>query len=317
MMKTDVSDKNTTAPSRRAVLASALGGAAALKLGLATPAAAATGALSASDLPGGLTLISGAGANVVAAPGKGGAVLVDCGLAPHADEVMALAAARTKSKGVATLFNTCWRLEQTGGNDALAAKGAKIFAHENTKLWMGAEIPSAWENKVYPPRAPAARPTETFYTTGALPEGADKIDYGYLLQAHTDGDMYVFFRKPNVLVVGGAVAAKGWPVIDTATAGFIGGHVRGLETLGKLADDKTVIVTADGVVTKADLDKQHAMYVAIMAKLQTCLESGFGLSQTLQSNPAADYVADRGDPTQFLTLAFRSLWGHVRQFKAI
>ena len=163
----------------------------------------------------------------------------------------------------------------------------------------------------------AARPTETFYTTGEMPEGADRIDYGYLLQAHTDGDMYVFFRKPNVLVTGAAVAAKGWPVIDTATGGFIGGHVRGLEALSKVADDKTVIVTADGTVTKADLDKQRAMYVAIMAKLQTCLESGFGLSQVLQSAPAADYVSDRGDPTLFLTLAFRSMWGHVRQFKAI
>src|SRR4051812_13543963 len=116
MMEFDVSDKNPAgplaAPHRRTVLASVFAGAAAFKLGLAAPSAAAApaaGSLTASDLPGGLTLISGAGANVVAAPAPGGAVLVDCGLAPHADEVMALATARTKTAKVARLFNTCWR----------------------------------------------------------------------------------------------------------------------------------------------------------------------------------------------------------------
>jgi glyoxylase-like metal-dependent hydrolase (beta-lactamase superfamily II) len=306
---------------RRSVLRSALGATGLLQLGLAgrAVAAAAGSALTASDLPGGLTAISGAGATVVCASGPDGAVVVDSGLADRAGELSALLLRRTGAKRIATVFNTCWRLEHTGGNDALGAAGARIVAHENTREWMGTEIDSRWENKVYPPRAMVARPSQTFYTTAQpVALGDERIEYGYLLQAHTDGDIYVFFRKANVLVVGGAVAGKGWPVIDWSTDGWIGGMVRGLETLIKISDDKTVIIPADGTpLSRADLEKQRVMYVAIMARLQQIMESGEGTPEVLKARPAADYEAERGDPTQFLTLAFKSFWGNVRQFKAI
>ena len=285
-----------------------IGAAAAAWAPLSRAFAAPALALTASPLPGA----------VVAARGPDGAVMVDCGDADGAEAVQALVLQKTGARKVSTVFNTCWRLAHTGGNDLLAARGARIVAHENTRLWMGVEIPSRWENRVYPPRAPAARPTETVFAAGALPLGPEKIDYGYLLQAHTDGDLYVFFRKANVLVVGAAVAGKGWPVIDWSTNGWFGGHILALETLIKLADDKTVIVPADGVLlTKADLVKQHDMYMAIMKRMQTMLESGFSTAEVLKGAPAADYVAERGDPTQFLTLAFKSLWGNIRQFRAV
>ena len=275
--------------------------------------------LTATALPGGMHLITGAGGAVVAARGPEGAVMVDCGRAESAEALQALVLQKTGAKTVSTVFNTCWRLAHTGGNDRLAAAGARIHAHENTRLWMTEEIPSRWENKVYPPRAPAARPTETFYSTApTIPLGSERIDWGYLLQAHTDGDIYVFFRKANVLAVGGVTEGKGWPFIDWSTNGWYGGMIRGLETLTKLADDKTVIVTGDGVLlTKADLVKQHDMYMAIMTKLETMMEGGLSTAQVIQGQPAAAYVAERGDPTQFLTLAFKSFWGNVRQFRAV
>ena len=244
--------------------------------------------------------------------------MVDGGLSATADQVTDLVLAETRTRRVATLFNTCWRLQHTGANDSLGAAGTRIIAHENTRLWMGTEIESRWEKTIYPPRAAQARPNKTFYTQDSLAVGPEQVDYGYLLQAHTDGDAYVFFRKANVVAVGGAVAGKGWPVIDTATGGWIGGHVRGLETLIKLVDDKTVVVPADGpLLTKANLVAQHAMFVDIMGKLQSMIESSMGLAEALKSDPAAAYVAERGDPTQFVTLAFRSFRGSVRQLKGV
>jgi hypothetical protein len=79
-----------------------------------------------------------------------------------------------------------------------------------------------------------------------------------------------------------------------------------------------VIVPADGArLSKADLVKQHDMHMAIMGRLQTMMESGYSTAQVLKGEPAGPYVAERGDPTQFLTLAFKSFWGDVRQFKAV
>lgn len=301
---------------RREVLRGLIAGAACMHPGL-TRAATRSG-LSVTRLPGGLTLIAGAGANVVCAAAPDGALLVDCGLAALASPLVDLVLAETRTRTVATLFNTCWRLQHTGANDLLGAAGARIIAHENTRLWMSTEIDSPWERTVYPPRARLAQPNQTFHTQGMLAVGAEQVDYGHLLQAHTDGDAYVFFRQANVVAVGGAVAGKGWPVIDTATGGWIGGHVRGLEALLKLVDDKTVVVPAEGpLLTKADLAAQHAMFVRIMDRLQALLEGGKGLAEVLKAQPAADYVAERGDATQFVTLAFSSFRSNLRQFRAV
>lgn len=303
---------------RRAVLRAGLAAAALGSFTVVRPAAAAAASLSVTALPGGLKLISGGGANVVCASGPDGALMVDGGLAASADQMVERVLAETRARQVALLVNTCWRLEHTGANDKLGASGVRIVAQENTRLWMGTEIDSRWEKTVYPPRAPQARPNHSFYTAEVLAAGPGAVACGRLLQAHTDGDAYVHFQDANVVAVGGAVAGRGWPLIDTSTGGWIGGHVRGLETLIGLADDKTVVVPAEGPpLAKADLEKQHAMYVAIMGRLQTLLESGSGLAEVLKAAPAADYAAERGDPTLFTTLAFRSFWGHARQFKAI
>ncbi len=53
--------------------------------------------------------------------------------------------------------------------------------------------------------------------------GAETLCYGYLSQAHTDGDLYVKLAKANVLVTGGVVAGSGWPTADWVTGGWING----------------------------------------------------------------------------------------------
>ena len=301
------------------MLRGALAGAVIAPLEISSHAmAAAAGGFAVRDLPGGLSVITG-GTNVVVAKGSDGSVVVvDSGQAARADELLALVSQRAGRGKAPTLINTCWRLDQTGGNDVFGAAGAKILAQENTRLWMGTEIDSRWENRVYPPRAPVARPSLSFYASGAMPLGDERIEYGHLLEAHTDGDAYVLFRKANVLAAGGAAAGRGWPVLDWETGGWLGGHIWGLEAMTKLSDDKTVIVPGDGpLLTRADLQKQHAMYIAILAKMQTMMEAGKGATEIIKSRPAAEYEAERGDSTAFVTQAFRGFWSNIRQFKAI
>ena len=314
-------------PDRRTLLRAGLGGALIAPFGLA--AARAESALTATPLPGGLTLISGAGANVVVAAAPDGAVLVDGGSAEAAPALVDFALRTTKARKVSTLFNTSWRPEHTGANDLLGGQGTRIVAHENTRLWMGTEIWVRWEDKTYAPRAAKARPNQSFYDKGSMALGKEKVDYGYLLQAHTDGDAYVYFRKANVLVCGGAVSNAGWPTIDWATGGWIGstgrsqtlnvieiptyGGMNGaLTNLIALADDKTVIVPGKGpVMTRADLKAQSAMYTKIADDLRDMLYKGKGVSEAVAANPTKDYDARMGDPKQFTKLAFESLWGHL------
>jgi cyclase len=302
---------------RRTFLNSTLWSAAALPLCCVTtarPALAATdstGAIVTTPLGDNLVMLSGAGANVVAAPGPDGLVLVDGGMEKHSKELVKAALKTFSARKVTTLFNTHWHPEQTGSNEALGKSGARIIAHTNTKLWLTRKITVGWRPETYGPFTGRALPVDTFYSTADMQIGDEPVEYGYLAQAHTDGDIYVFFRKRNVLVGGGVVSADRWPIIDFETGGWIAGLVAGLDSLIKLADDSTRIVPANGpVLTRADLQAQRTAYFTIYDRLVKCLTKGLSPAETLATEPAKGINEQWGDPQPFLTMAFKSLWGH-------
>jgi glyoxylase-like metal-dependent hydrolase (beta-lactamase superfamily II) len=259
-----------------------------------------------------LVMLSGAGCNSVAARGPDSLLLVDGGLKERSGDLLKAVHEALGAAPVRTLFNTHWHPEQTGSNERLGSEGARIIAHENTRLWLGYAQEVPLQSRTYGPLPPKARPNDTTYSSGKLTFGDEHIDYGYLLQAHTDGDIYVFFRDSNVLVTGGPVAGEGWPVIDWKTGGWMGGLVEGLQTLSRLADAHTRVIPANGpILTQDDLKAQHDMYAAIYGRLGQLLRKGMGPDEVLAAGPAKEYEAKRGDSTQFVTMAFKSLWGHL------
>ena len=132
-------------------------------------------------------------------------------------------AEHTGGKRVQSLFNTDWHPEQTGSNETLAKAGAKIIAHENTKQYMGAEMYVDWQKRTYKPLPAHALPNQTFYTTGKMTVGNERIEYGHLGQAHTDGAIYVHFPVSNVLMTGHALEVGKYPIADYTAGGWLGG----------------------------------------------------------------------------------------------
>ena len=47
------------------------------------------------------------------------------------------------------------------------------------------------------PDNPISLPPFVFVTNGSMKAGTEQIDYGYLTLAHTNGDIYVFFKNSN------------------------------------------------------------------------------------------------------------------------
>jgi len=301
---------------RRDFLNSTLWSAAALPLcyaalGRSALAADSRTEIVATPLGDALVLLTGAGANVVAAKTPDGLVLVDGGLEQHSPQLLRTALKTTGARRIHTLFNTHWHPEQTGSNAQIGKSGAKIIAHTNTKLWLTRRITVGWRPDSYGPFKPQALPNETIYSTAQMTAGDEPVDYGYLAQAHTDGDIYVFFRKSNVLVGGGVVSADRWPVVDFETGGWIAGLVAGLDALIKLADDNTRIVPANGpVLTRADLQAQRTAYFTIYDRLVKCLNKGLSPAEALATEPAKGLNPQWGDPAPFVTMSFKSLWGH-------
>ena len=61
--------------------------------------------------------------------------------------------------------------------------------------------------------------------------GGERIDYGYLIEAHTSGDIYVFFRESNVLAVGDVASPARDPELDYFTGAWLGGRVDAMTRL--------------------------------------------------------------------------------------
>ena len=300
-------------PQRRDFLRALAGGAAALGLSRAASAQAAPSSPAAAKLSDKLTLISGAGTNIVALAGDGGSLLADCGDAAHAQNVLQL------TGPVKTVINTHWHLESTGGNDAMAKAGAKLVSHINTELWMTQEIIQDWDHKVFPPRAKEALPTETFYTTGKTTFAGEAVEYGLMQYAHTDGDIYIHFPQSNVLVAGDAVQPGRLPILDWFTGGWIGGMQTAQRTLLGLANDTTKIVPGSGpVLTKAELQANLDILTKVREQLVKLMKQGMGAADMISAKALKDFEGQlSGDPDTFIYIAYRGLWAHARELGGI
>ena len=243
-----------------------------------------------------------------------GPLLVDGGAAEHSAELLRAVRAQGDARPVKILFNTHWHPEQTGSNTTLGRAGARIIAHENTRLWLGTQLDSAWQHRRFAPLPPAGLPNDTFYTHGTLAWGGERIDYGHLLQAHTDGDIYVYFRDSNVLAVGDLLAVGSFPILDYETLGWIGGMVAANKALLELCDAQTRIVPGQGPVqTRADLQAQYDMLLVLRDRLFALVKQGLSAEEMIAAAPAREYQARCGSPDFFIRCAARGLAIHARR----
>jgi glyoxylase-like metal-dependent hydrolase (beta-lactamase superfamily II) len=310
----------STGSSRREFLKAAAVGAAGLSLSVLASRRAMAKAepLAGTVLNDNVVLVTGLGTNAVLVNDSDGSLLVDCGDAERSSDLLHFVSKYSGVKRVDTVFNTHWHWDHTGGNERFAKAGAKIMAHENTKLWLTDDFYSDWEHKHYLPRPREAWPTQTFYTSGKLTHGKDEVVYGYLPRAHTDGDVYIFLPRQNVLVAGDLLSVGSYPILDYTTGGWITGMSDASKALLGVVNDKTIIVPGTGPVqTKADLQAQSDMLATMKDRLLGLLRKGIGTDDLIAQPPTKEFDAKWGDPKLFLANAYRGLWGHVREVGGI
>ncbi|MBV9506188.1 MAG: MBL fold metallo-hydrolase [Acidobacteriia bacterium] len=249
-----------------------------------------------------VAVLNDQGVNLVAVTTSEGQVLVDSGAYDSGERVTAV-------PNVKILFNTHYHLDQTGKNEKYA--GAKIIAHERTLQWMSTDYWVPEKDSYEKARPKAARPTETFLTTGSVKLGHEQIDYGYLPLAHTSGDIYVFFRNANILAVGDVASPERDPALDYFTGAWIGGRVDAMDTLLKLSNDDTGIVPAYGpVMTKAALKQERDLMEEVRARLFKQVREGQGPKEMLEGGVLKGLPRTWKDPDKFLYDASKGLWAH-------
>ena len=258
-----------------------------------------------------MAVVDGSGSNVLAFSANEGLMLVDGGAPKSFDQLMAALKSLAPGAKVQTLFNTHHHTDQTGNNEMFSAAGAKIIAHKRTLEWMSADHWIQAEERYETRRPKAARPTETFLTTGSLKSSGEQIDYGYLNLAHTNGDIYVFFRNANVLAVGDVVSPLRDPALDYLTGAWIGGRVDSMDILLKLANEQTRIVPAYGpIMSKAEFKAERDMMDEVRERLLKQVREGDGPKDMLERGVLKGLARTWNDPYKFLYDAAKGLWAH-------
>jgi len=258
-----------------------------------------------------VTLITGAPGNVVALSSDDGIVLVDSGSSASARAVRAsLGGARVR-----TLFNTHYHTEQTGGNELFGAAGAEIHAHLITRQWLATDYYVPAEDRWVKALPTKALPTVTFREKGEMKAGAENIEFGYLLEAHTRGDIYVFFRDSNILAVGDVASPLRDPALDWYAGGWLGGRVDAMDDLLALANDETKIVPAYGpVMTRAELKTEREMMVHLYDRTTELTDHGRSAQDMLEAGVLGEVKRKFDDPYRFLYDVCKGNWAHYTNF---
>ncbi len=251
-------------------------------------------------------MLEGAGGDITVAVGTDGIIMVDSDFAPLHDNIKA-AIAKISPLPIKYLINTHYHLDHVGGNAAFHRDGATIVAHDNIRLRMAAGVINPTTGNKTPPSEADAIPTDTFMVgSTTISVGGRVAELNHVINAHTDGDTWVYFPDANVLALGDVVMTRFYPNIDWGSGGNIDGMILATERFLKAASDSIKIVPGHGpVATKAKLQQYHDMLVIVRDRVKKLVDEGKSEQEVIAANPIPDIdVKWAGEGPFFANAAF-------------
>jgi cyclase len=171
-----------------------------------------------TDLGNKTYMLEGQGGNITVAVGTDGIIMVDSQFAPLHDKIKA-AIEKISPLPIKYLIDTHYHLDHVGGNAAFHREGATIVAHDNLRLRLAAGVINATTGNKTPPSETDAIPTETYMVGGKkVTVGGRVAELNHVINAHTDGDTWVYFPMPTCLHSATPTAAEPIPISTGAAA---------------------------------------------------------------------------------------------------
>jgi len=275
-------------------------------------------------------VIAGAGANIGVQLGEDGVVVVDAGAAAAAPGVLT-AIRRISPKPIRYVIDTGPDADHVGGNEALANAGEKLFG----ATLLGGGAPNA-ADRVAPiiaaegvlrhmAKSPAGGwPTEVFhYSRKAMYLNGEAIEVLREPAAHSDSDVFAFFRRSDVVMAGDVLDTRQFPVIDVERGGSVQGEIASLNRLADLAVPSTPVVTREAgtVVVPGhgrlcdayDVVDYRDMVTIIRDRVRDLIKAGRSLAEAKAAQPAKGYMGRYGNANgswttdRFIEAVYKSL----------
>jgi glyoxylase-like metal-dependent hydrolase (beta-lactamase superfamily II) len=262
--------------------------------------------------------IFGAGGNITVQIGEQGPLLVDAGAAGASEKIIAAVETLSK-KPIRDIVNTHLHPDHTGGNQVLSTRGgfvsggttgggrrdATIYSHENALLRMSGVLGKE------KPLDTGLWPGNTFFTEKKeLYVNGEGVELLHQPEAHTDGDLIVYFRRSDVIATGDIFVMNTFPMVDRARGGTIDGLIAALNTILDLVipaptqERGTMIVPGHGrLADEHDLLEYRDMVVIIRDRVRSMIDKGMTLDQVRTARPAMEYEPRWGADTGAWTTA--------------
>ncbi|WP_299115798.1 MBL fold metallo-hydrolase [uncultured Winogradskyella sp.] len=152
-------------------------------------------------------MLQGAGGNIGVSVGEDGVFVIDDQFAPLSEKILSAIKALS-DKPLRFLVNTHYHGDHTGGNENMAKAGATIIAHHNVKK----RLESKQHNGSIKPKE--ALPVITFNDQLSITINDESVAIFHVSNAHTDGDVILYFTESNVLHTGDTYFNGRYPYID-------------------------------------------------------------------------------------------------------
>ena len=138
--------------------------------------------------------------------------------------------------------------------------------------------------------------------------------------AHSDGDVVVFFRKSDVVVAGDLFVTTSFPVVHLEQGGNLDGVLAGLNRIIDITvprekqEGGTYVIPGSGrLADEADVVDYRDMTTILRDRVRDAVQKGMTLEQVKAARPARDYearygaIAGPGSTDAFIDAAFRSV----------
>lgn len=246
-------------------------------------------------LRGNLTVVMGSGGNITVLSGKDGKFLVDAGIGKSHEKLQAV----LDKIGPAPLkyvVNTHWHWDHTDGNAWLHEAGATIVAQKNTyKHLTETTHVNAW-NWTFVPVPQAARPTLLVNMEKDFDFDGTQIEVKNFGGGHTDGDVWIYFKKADVLALGDTFWNSIYPYIDNEDGGSIDGAIKWANKAVASITDHTIVIPGHGAVgTRKDLIAFRDMLVTVRKNVAALKQQGKSIDEIVAAKPTAAFDAKWGN----------------------
>jgi glyoxylase-like metal-dependent hydrolase (beta-lactamase superfamily II) len=271
----------------------------------------AEGNLITEKLRGNISVIMGSGGNVIVLSGKQGKFLVDAGISVS-EAKMKIALSEIGPTPVKYVVDTHWHWDHTDGNAWLHESGAIIVAQRNTlKHLSQATHVDDW-NWTLPPVSVGARPTLLIGDSKIFRFGGEIIHVEHYGPGHTDGDLWIYFEKADVLALGDLFWNGNYPFIDNQDGGNINDAIKCANKAVERTTDTTIMIPGHGPVgTRAQLIEFRNMLVTVRDNIAALKRQGKSVDEVIAAKPTAAFDDKWGrfviNPAHFTRLVYAGL----------